>query len=624
MTLEPAIPRDGPVQGGDQILFTPGPRLGWTFRSHRDLIGTYPEPAPDAEAISNDAGQRLAAARRSWQRAGKWVLRPSLIVLVGLLALGGFAHALNRGSPFGTTVIAAVILAAPGTGWALWRLAQLSMAKSVDPRRQYELARAGWEERAAVWDRDQLEQVAGIPEWGSAASPSLHTDVFGGVVDGWRSLLAVHGASIMADRPLLVADLTGQDATAVLAATAQGAGVPVAKYLLPRDLGVSGLLAMLPSRQLADALAEAIHAGSPDAARTDRAIDTRVLDQLATALAGHGVTFTRLAAAVQAALGRTVPPGLLTEQETSLIGGPMFGDDYRSQIGANLVRLDAFLSDLARYAGSGPTNIPPPAWCTVLSTEPGAGSFRSEVISALIIQWLTVQITASTGEHTPAIIIAGANGITTHHIERLAAACEQRAVPLTVLFGHLRNDALQLIGGTTATAFMRLGNHQEAEQAASFIGRHHRFVLSGYTATKGAEHSTSRGTSQTRGSGEARGFNHRGLASLGDSVRSRDYSRSYSYGVEESESDGTSWNNATDTSRVYEYAVEPTVLQALPDNALLLINRNASGSLLSIECDPTIVSLPSVSAYPVGPRSEPPRTQPEPVDASLAPQDEAW
>ena len=38
-------------------------------------------------------------------------------------------------------------------------------------------------------------------------------------------------------------------------------------------------------------------------------------------------------------------------------------------------------------------------------------------------------------------------------------------MPLTLLFRHLRDDATALLGGG-ATAFMRLGNHQEAEQAA--------------------------------------------------------------------------------------------------------------------------------------------------------------
>ena len=115
------------------------------------------------------------------------------------------------------------------------------------------------------------------------------------------------------------------------------------------------------------------------------------------------------------------------------------------------------------------------------------------------------------------MIIAGADEITRHHLEALADACERRGVPLTLLFRHLRDDATALIGGAAATAFMRLGNHHEAEQAASFIGRHHTFTISGWTATRGGEHATTRttgyshGTSQSRGTTATRGWNDDGL-----------------------------------------------------------------------------------------------------------------
>ena len=37
--------------------------------------------------------------------------------------------------------------------------------------------------------------------------------------------------------------------------------------------------------------------------------------------------------------------------------------------------------------------------------------------------------------------------------------------------------------------------------------------------------------------------------------------------------EGTNWSNAAASQRVYEYAVEPPVLQHLPDHALLLVTR---------------------------------------------------
>ncbi|MBV9384259.1 MAG: hypothetical protein JO242_26785, partial [Streptosporangiaceae bacterium] len=166
-------------------------------------------------------------------------------------------------------------------------------------------------------------------------------------------------------------DLTGQFTAAELTATAQAARVPAAAYALPADLDRSGLLARLAPSQLADAVAEAIHAGAPGGARADRAVDVRVLEQLAAALQG-AVTPVRLAAAAQAALGHPVPDGLLTAQETELIAGDLFPAAYRQQIGPNLVRLDAVLAELARYAGHTSAFPAGPSYYTCLAIESGA------------------------------------------------------------------------------------------------------------------------------------------------------------------------------------------------------------------------------------------------------------
>ena len=90
----------------------------------------------------------------------------------------------------------------------------------------------------------------------------------------------------------------------------------------------------------------------------------------------------------------------------------------------------------------------------------------------------------SSNDPAPAVIIVGADEISRPHLERLAGACERRGVPLTLLFRHLRDTGLGMLGGGSA-AFMRLGHHAEAEQAAAYIGRQHQFVLSQVTATLG-------------------------------------------------------------------------------------------------------------------------------------------
>jgi hypothetical protein len=153
------------------------------------------------------------------------------------------------------------------------------------------------------------------------------------------------------------------------------------------------------------------------------------------------------------------------------------------------------------------------------------------------------------------VLVAGADEIARRHLERLAETCDLRGAPVTLLFRHLREDAASMIGGGT-TAFMRLGNHTEAEQAAAYIGRRHTFVVSSYTATRGGW----------------------------------------------SQSGGTYWSDTETRQRGYEYAVEPTALQNLPDCALLLADR-ASGNLRlhAVECDPAIITLPGASTAPLPP-----------------------
>jgi len=551
MTMQPAVPPGG-TTAGERLLFTPGPRLGWVFRDRRQLLTPYPEPEPDPEAITGQLAARLTVA-----------------------------------------------LAVAGVAWPAWCYARLALAGETNPARAYQAAREKWRQRADEHEHAQLARLGGIPEWASARSPGQRTDIYGGTLGGWQALLAVHGASILAGQPLLVADFSGQLASGELAALARRHAIPAAVHLLPTALDASGILAGLSPAQFANALAEAIHAGtSGGAGRADRAVDLRVIEHLTAAL-GASLTPARLAAAVEAALGQPVPPGLLTPGETELIGGDLFPNAYRAQITPSLVRLDAFLSGLARHTGTGPPRPARPAWYTCLALEPGARSARAELLTALTVQWLTVRVTQSTAT-VPAVIIAGADEVTRDHLEALAGACERRGVPLTLLFRHLRDDATALIGGAGATAFMRLGNHNEAEQAATFIGRHHKFTVSGWTVTRGGDHSTTRTAGYSQGTSQTRGRTDDGLfpaSPFGGHTRSRDYGRNQEWSESDAESDGENWSNARNTQRVYEYAVEPAVLQNLPGNALLLPARGtARPGVLTVECDPQIITLPGASA----------------------------
>lgn len=477
MTMQPADPQGG-ISADERLLFAGGPRLGWVFRDRRGLITPYAEPGPDPQLMAGQVAARRQRAQRAWRWSLLWVARPFLPLALVAYALSVLVRDADHHAHTGGLVVVAAVLAAAGVAWPAWCFATIMLAGDADPERMYQAALGGWRQRAQEHEQAELARVGAVPEWTSAGSPALRTDIYGGTLGGWQALLAVYGASVLADRPLLLADLSGQLASGQLTELARRHGVQAGVHPLPSALGTSGILAGLSSVQFANALAEAIHSGTPaGATRTDRAVDVRVIEHLAGAL-GNDLTPARLSAAVQAALGQPVPPGLLTPAEEDLIGGDLFRDAYRAQIGPSLVRLDAFVSDLARYTEASTPQSARPTWYTCLALEPGARTARAELLTALTVQWLTVAVTQATAS-VPAVVIAGADEVARYHLEALAGTCERRGVPLTLLFGHLRDDVTTLIGGAQVTAFMRLGNHHEAEQAATFIGRHHKFVVSG-------------------------------------------------------------------------------------------------------------------------------------------------
>ena len=178
---------------------------------------------------------------------------------------------------------------------------------------------------------------------------------------------------------------------------------------------------------------------------------------------------------------------------------------------------------------------------------------------------------------------------------------------------------------------MRLGNHIEAQQAADYIGRQHTFVQSQLTATDGGSrtHTTTRTeghtVTDTLGVGWHTGWvtsrspapGSSSETESGGSNRSQGRSVSRTWSTAWSLADGTTWSNAAATQRVYEYAVEPAVLQNLPDHALLLVTRGPGGPALQpIECDPAIITLPRVSSSPLPDTATP---SPPAADCSQAP-----
>lgn len=130
-------------------------------------------------------------------------------------------------------------------------------------------------------------------------------------------------------------------------------------------------------------------------------------------------------------------------------------------------------------------------------------------------------------------------------------------------------------------------------------------MLSSLTATRGGQETTTHGQTETWGHHESRGVS-------GGKNRGQDFSKNYSWASQISQSDGTNWSDASTRQRVYEYTVEPSVLQRLPETALLLIDQR--GNVQPVECHPAIVTLPQSGSVPLQAQPvTPPQTAEPPV-----------
>ena len=590
-------------------LFAGPVKLGWVFRDRRLLAAPFAEapPRPVPESVDSQMRVELAAAEQYWRKTRRESIRYGAIFLIGLL----LARTLLGGEHVYLIVllILAVLVAFRLARSGLRR--KMAAAAISRASRRHERALTAWEGRKRSHDRAEAERVADFHEWGPVLLPPhvRRLDVFGGSLWGWEALLTVYGASQLAVRPLLVADLTGELVCNELLGTAADRGLSCSLHELPAELGTTGLLSSFTPGQLATVLSEVMCRTGNDS-QGNRALDVRILEQAAAALGGR-VSFTRLTAAIRIVLGHPATAGVLEPAERAAIT-ELFPADYRQHVHPSLIRIESLIAPLAATETStaeGPVPDEPERLCCLVA-EPATGGVRGELLASLLVQWLTIRV-SSVDPVPPAVIIAGADEIPRAHLERLSDACERRAVPLTLLFRHLRETAAELAGGGGA-AFMRLGNDREAATAADLIGRQHKFVLSQLTASLGGNQTHTRAdtegtaTTTTRSGGGHVGL-HLPIGGGNPAVNfgpnwSRSRARTRNWSSTMSWAHQSNWSDAETKQRVYEYAVEPNVIQNLPDHALLLLTTGAHRLVVTpVECDPAIIMLPRVSADPLPP-----------------------
>ncbi|MEU6210418.1 hypothetical protein ABZ891_10965 [Streptomyces sp. NPDC047023] len=608
-----------------QRLFAPGQRLGWTYRDPDSLRTPFSEPEPHRHPVPVAYENRAHAARLAHQERKGSVTR-----IGGGIALALLLLAIVAGTFMAVLAVAAVAATAAlvaNAGREATKAGTELEAKRAELEQHFQYAWHAWHQRGTQHAAAQDQWISGLDAWGAlpAGPDTRRLDIFGGSQRSREGFLTVFGTSTLQQRPLIVVDLTQALVCRELSELAELAGVPADVQLLPSRLADSGIVSGLAPHELVDALVEAVYADDPAAHRVGRALDTRILQQLCGAL-GNDVTPARLGAGLRALMGETDDTDALTRAERNRIADDLLGDKNKDQMRESLLRLASFIHPLERLGAD--RGARGPGYLTCIALDFGTGSAGTEVLADLAVQSVTRRL-ASFPEAAPSVVVAlGEQGIQRRCLEQLASVCERRGAQLTVLHPHLRDAAQEMIGGGTV-GFMKLGNHQEAGIAADFLGRHHSFVLHSLTDTDGTTVSTS--VARTIGSSVSKGTTYSESVSRGSNWGSSStydngplpfaastssnsggsYSKttgtstSTTHSTNESTShtisEGTNSSQALGRQRVYEYAVEPTQLQALADFSLLLVERRPDGSVTvhPADCNPNIVLQDRVSTQPL-------------------------
>ncbi|MFD9042205.1 hypothetical protein [Streptomyces bottropensis] len=622
-------------------LFDAGQRVGWIYRDPEALRQPFVEAEPQREELDGGYENRVQATRLDRKDRISSAVRIGITVAVVCYLLSLL---------FGTLMIkiggAVVAIQVARVAYASWRFnaatrARTNQQKALEQRFQYDWQ--SWHQRWTLHEAQQTQWVGGLDAWGALpfGANARRLDVFGGSQRGREGFLTIFGASTLRERPLIVLDLTQALVCRELSVLAEAGGVPVDVQLLPSRMTESGIVHGLAPDELVQALVEAMHGDSLESDRAERAVNTRILTQLCSALEGN-VSLARLGAGLRVLVGEPDDAKALSREERNRIADDLFSDKNKDQIRDSLFRLASFVHPLEQLGtareGRGP------GYLTCVALDFGAGSASMELLADLAMQSVMRRL-SSFQEEPPCVVVAlGEQGLQRRHLEQLAQVCERRGAQLTFVHPHLREAGEELIGGGTV-AFMRLGNHQEATVAADFLGRHHSFVLHSLTDTEGRTvntsvaktigSSTSRGTttshSVTRGQnwGSSNSTTYQGWfnpLSTSDSTNSggsysetTGTSTSVTHTTNESTThttgDSDSTSLATGRQRVYEYALEPTQLQSLAEFNLLVVDRQPGGAVQvhAADCNPNVVLLDRVSTQPLPRFDTPPHHSPAPA-----------
>jgi hypothetical protein len=492
-------------------------------------------------------------------------------------------------------------------------------AKRVES--EYLKATSAWQERIARFEATERKRVEGLDVWYPvlfSASPRV-TCVFGGTSVSWTAVLTTLGVSLLGsgDR-VLIGDLSRRLTADVLCDMSRTMGIPTAEAVLPSS-SVADLFAGMNWNDLSTVLVEVLHSAQrdPDASRRDREADRSVIRDVAECLEASGpVSITRLRRALLVVQGGDAAGNaevVLDDAERGRLT-ELFNATQRTHGGVmeRVTRIERALRDFKvldraglqhgegdgndlgeRSAGASARR----GQLRVISVEKRIDDLESDRLGDLLFQLLLRRVRHGLA-HADVLIVLGADRIHREALESLVAHADRSSIAVVLLFEHLRQDAIEIIGvGGAAAAFMALGNHREAREASEFIGAEYKWIESQHTA------SASRSLTCTPGRQESTSTSGTLGVPLGGSLgRSKISGRSYT------EAFGQSVEYAVGDERVREAVVEPEVLMRLPVTGMIRVEVLPDGrrNAINVDCHPAVASSARVAG--VAPASAAART----------------
>lgn len=489
---------------------------------------------------------------------------------------------------------------------ALHRFEGPYKAQRAAERDRYERAVAEWDgarrahEAAVARAKGWSPAAAGL-QWHPVhpASDPMRIDVVGGDYrrHGWAGLLVTLGTSVMSGRHrVTVLDLTDLDVGGGLVEVAQARGVPCRRVDLPGDTARVRILEGLSDAEVAECLAAAVTGRREQAdVRQERAFVRDLLALVMGCLEGER-RLGQIAAGVD--LLRQAPaPDVLSADEVSRLAdrvGELGSDEWTARqmrfVASQLRVLDDVTAEDPGLAGGQPLWGP-----EALSVITTAGlEDRKELLDRMVVQLAQVELRPrrSAGPHgrlDGVLVVAGADHLGAAALDALSDRAVAADVRLMLMIDQPQGDTEKVIGTGGAVCIMKMYNHRDAMVAAEFVGRGHKFVLSGVTYQTGKSFTDGAGDSFSANTGQGSSTKGRRGGELSES-RGQAWANTRSWSVADNISDSQTM------TRVHEFTVEPQEILGMPETAFILVDNSGQGRrVVMADSNPGIALMPGVS-----------------------------